>query len=134
MKGTVNSLRDELEKTQIGREEEVQRAVAKSNDENVQLKDTVNNLRDTLEKTQIDIEERIQKSVAVSNDENKQLKGTVNSLRDELEKTQIGREEEVQRAVASLMMKMFSLKIQLITCGIHWRRRRLILRSVSRSL
>jgi len=28
MKGTVNSLRDELEKTQIGREEEVQRAVA----------------------------------------------------------------------------------------------------------
>jgi len=37
MKGTVNSLRDELEKTQIGREEEVQRAVAKSNDENVQL-------------------------------------------------------------------------------------------------
>ncbi|SVD78497.1 uncharacterized protein METZ01_LOCUS431351, partial [marine metagenome] len=48
----VNSLRDELEKTQIGREEEIQKAVAIANDESTQLKSTVNNLRDTLEKSQ----------------------------------------------------------------------------------
>ena len=46
LKGTVNSLRDELEKTQIGQEEEIQKAVARSNDEKTQLKDTVKRVFD----------------------------------------------------------------------------------------
>ena len=49
LKNTVKSLRDELEKIQIGQQERIQKAVARANDENKQLKNIINILREKLE-------------------------------------------------------------------------------------
>ena len=49
LKGTVNALRDELERTRIGERERLQKALAAAGDEIRQLKETINSLRDQLE-------------------------------------------------------------------------------------
>ena len=63
LKGTVNSLREELEKTRIGVEERVQRAVSVSEDEVKQLKGT-NSLREELERNDIEHQEAMQRATS----------------------------------------------------------------------
>ena len=48
LKGTVNSLREELERNDIEHQEAMQRATSLAQDENRQLKGTVNSLREEL--------------------------------------------------------------------------------------
>ena len=54
LKGTVNSLREELERNDIEHQEAMQRATSLAQDENRQLKGTVNSLREELEKTRME--------------------------------------------------------------------------------
>ena len=46
LQGTVNALRDELERSRIGEDQRIQQAVADANDEIVQWRDAVSALRD----------------------------------------------------------------------------------------
>ena len=50
LKETISALRDELEKNNISRDEDIQKAVAAAHDDNRQLREAVNSLRLTLEK------------------------------------------------------------------------------------
>ena len=97
LKETISALREELEKTQIGHEANVQKALTAANDEILQLKSSVSALRDELEKAQIISEENIQKALTTANDENAQLRSTIVTLRNELERAQITYEEKIQK-------------------------------------
>gem|GEM_PF-677731 len=97
LKDTISALREELEKTQIGHEANVQKALSAAGDEILQLKSSVSALRDELEKAQIASEENIQKALTTANDENTQLRSTIVTLRNELERAQITYEEKIQK-------------------------------------
>ena len=58
LKGTVNSLREELERNDIEHQEAMQKISATAGDEAIQLKKTVNNLRERLEASRVGQEER----------------------------------------------------------------------------
>ena len=97
LKETISALREELEKTQIGHEANVQKALTAANDEILQLKSSVSALRDELEKAQLTSEENVQKALTTANDENAQLRSTIVTLRNELERAQITYEEKIQK-------------------------------------
>ena len=85
LKNTIAALRDKMESVHFQKDEEVQKAVALSNDEIIQLKDTVSALREQLETLKYDDEERIQAIERNARDEIAHLHDTITTLRTKLE-------------------------------------------------
>ena len=85
LKGTVNALRDELEKTRIGEQERLQRALASAGDEIRQLKETINALRDQLELRKRNHHEQLQNLELAYRSELAELQQMVKVMREKLE-------------------------------------------------
>ena len=84
LKNTIGALREELESTRYANEQDVQSAIAITNDEIVQLRATAQALRDELENLRFEKDKAVQEAVANANDEIVQLRKTAQTLRDEL--------------------------------------------------
>ena len=85
LKGIVNTLRENLEKTQIDIDERIQKSVSSVNDVNKQLKDTVSTLRGRIESKEAQRIEELQAAAKIKRDEHRQLEAIINTLREKLE-------------------------------------------------
>jgi len=92
---------DVLQRMQIDKEEEIQKALSAAHDEIKQLKRTVTKLREALEKESMEKDSMVQRAVAEANMEIDQLKETVVALRNSMEKSQAQHEECVQETKRS---------------------------------
>ena len=86
LKELINTLRDELERKQIDREELLQKEVVNDSNINKQLKSTIKSLRNKMETKEANWLEEIQKADIIKRDEHEQLVSTINILREKLEK------------------------------------------------
>lgn len=95
---TGSTVPDRLQKMQMEKEAEVQKAVANAQDEINQLKSTITKLREELEKQSIEKDSLVQQAIAEANMEIDQLKKTVVALRQSMEENRVAHENRVQEA------------------------------------
>ena len=84
-KSIISVLQEELKKTKLSAQNEINKAKSQINAENDQLLEEINKFRNSLNTTQINIETQLQKSFLLASDENTQLTKIINALQDELE-------------------------------------------------
>ena len=84
-KSIISVLQEELKKTKLSAQNEINKAKSQINAESDQLLEEINNFRNSLNTTQINIETQLQKSFLLASDENTQLTKIINALQDELE-------------------------------------------------
>ena len=85
LKSIISVLQEELKKTKLSAQNEINKAKSQINAENDQLLEEINKFRNSLNTTQINIETQLQKSFLLASDENTQLTKIINALQDELE-------------------------------------------------
>ncbi len=85
LKETINTLRQALEKSEIGQKENIQKALADAGNEIEQLKATIITLRETLESNKAKFEDKIQELGRSTLNEINQLRETIVNLRQQLE-------------------------------------------------
>ena len=85
LKSIISVLQEELKKTKLSAQNEINKAKSQINAESDQLLEEINNFRNSLNTTQINIETQLQKSFLLASDENTQLTKIINALQDELE-------------------------------------------------
>ena len=110
MRHTIIKLREELEKSIITKEKDLQSAINNDQITIRQLEKTIQELRVKNEKDRIGEDDRIQKAIAETSIENRYLEKNVQSLRDELEKEQMAQETRIQKAVADANIDIRYLK------------------------
>ena len=84
LKSIISVLQEELAKTKISAQSEIEKAKSQIIAENDQLLEEINKFRNSLNTTQINIEKQLQESFLSASDENLQLKNIVSVLQDEL--------------------------------------------------
>ena len=84
-KSIISVLQEELKKTKLSAQNEINKAKSQIDDKNNQLLDEINKFKNSLNTTQINIETQLQKSFLLASDENTQLTKIINALQDELE-------------------------------------------------
>ena len=85
LKSIISVLQEELKKTKLSAQNEINKAKSQIDDKNNQLLDEINKFKNSLNTTQINIETQLQKSFLLASDENTQLTKIINALQDELE-------------------------------------------------
>ena len=85
LKSSISVLQEELKKTKLSAQNEINKAKSQINAESDQLLEEINNFRNSLTTTQINIETQLEKSFLLASDENTQLTKIINALKDELE-------------------------------------------------
>ena len=85
LKSSISVLQEELKKTKLSAQNEINKAKSQIDDKNNQLLDEINKFKNSLNTTQINIETQLQKSFLLASDENTQLTKIINALQDELE-------------------------------------------------
>jgi hypothetical protein len=94
LKDAIVALREELEKTQIQKKEEIQRAVADANSEIRQLRTSIAEMRDQMESRESENEQKVLRLRTEGQREAEHLHRTIASLREQLE----GLNESSQKA------------------------------------
>ena len=84
-KSIISVLQEELKKTKLSAQNEINKAKSQIDAESGQLLEEINKFRNSLNTTQINIETQLQKSFLLASDENTQLTKIINALQDELE-------------------------------------------------
>ena len=93
LKSSISVLREELKKTKLSAQNEINKAKSQINAESDQLLDEINKFRNSLNTTQINIETQLQKSFLLASDENTQLTKIINALQDELEDINVEKQD-----------------------------------------
>jgi predicted nucleic acid-binding Zn-ribbon protein len=85
LKDTISALREELERTQIEKKEEIQRAVADANSEIRQLRANITQMRDQIESREAEHEQKVLGLRTENQREVENLHGAIAALREQLE-------------------------------------------------
>ena len=93
LKSIISVLQEELKKTKLSAQNEINKAKSQINAENDQLLEEINKFRNSLNTTQINIETQLQKSFLLASDENTQLTKIINALQDELEDINVEKQD-----------------------------------------
>ena len=93
LKSIISVLQEELKKTKLSAQNEINKAKSQINAESDQLLEEINNFRNSLNTTQINIETQLQKSFLLASDENTQLTKIINALQDELEDINVEKQD-----------------------------------------
>ena len=92
-KSIISVLQEELKKTKLSAQNEINKAKSQIDDKNNQLLDEINKFKNSLNTTQINIETQLQKSFLLASDENTQLTKIINALQDELEDINVEKQD-----------------------------------------
>ena len=93
LKSSISVLQEELKKTKLSAQNEINKAKSQINAESDQLLEEINKFRNSLNTTQINIETQLQKSFLLASDENTQLTKIINALQDELEDINVEKQD-----------------------------------------
>ena len=93
LKSSIAVFQEELKKTKLSAQNEINKAKSQINAESDQLLEEINKFRNSLNTTQINIETQLQKSFLLASDENTQLTKIINALQDELEDINVEKQD-----------------------------------------